>query len=92
VLGGRHRLEERLGVTDHAATEVAAGDDDPAVIVRAAHRVRGELSEVGIVLERVEGLVADDRLGGRDARRADGKLEDSAPFAVDGHTRRRGRA
>jgi hypothetical protein len=28
VLGGRHRLEERLGVTDHAPAEIAVGDDD----------------------------------------------------------------
>jgi hypothetical protein len=32
VLRGRHRIEKRLGVTDHAAAEIAARDDDPAVI------------------------------------------------------------
>jgi hypothetical protein len=71
VLGGRHRLEERLGVTDHAPAEIAAGDDDPAVIVRAPHRLRGEPSCVGVPLEHPERLLADDRLRDRDARRVD---------------------
>jgi hypothetical protein len=62
------------------------------VIVRAAHRVRGELSRLDVVLERVEGLVTDDRLGNRDARRADRKLEHSASLAVGGCRRRHGRA
>jgi hypothetical protein len=34
------------------------------------------------MLEHVEGLVADDRLGDRDAGRADRKLEHGASLAV----------
>jgi hypothetical protein len=37
------------------------------MIVRAAHRVRGEPSRVGVVLKRVEGVVADDRLADRES-------------------------
>jgi hypothetical protein len=65
VLGGRHRLEEPLGVADDAPAEIAARDDDPAVIVSAPHRIRGESSGVGVLLEDVQGLVADNRLRDR---------------------------
>src|SRR5215216_3403056 len=75
ALGDRHRLKERLGMANHAAAEIAARDDYPAMIVRAAHRIRGEPSRVGVVLKRVEGLVADDRLADRKSWRADRKLE-----------------
>jgi hypothetical protein len=82
ALGGRHRLEEGLRVADHAAAEVAARDDHPAVIVRAAHRVRGDAPRVGVALEHVEGLVVDDRLGDRQVGRGDRELEDRASLAV----------
>jgi hypothetical protein len=82
ALGGRHRLEERLCVADHAAAEIAARDDRPAVIVRAAHRVRGQLPCGGVALEHVEGLPVDDRLADRESWRADRKLEHRASLAV----------
>jgi hypothetical protein len=44
-------------MADHAAAEIAARDDRPAVIVRAAHRVRGGSPRVGVALEDGEGLV-----------------------------------
>jgi hypothetical protein len=91
VLAGRHRLEERLGVTDHAPAEIAAGDDDPTVIVRAPHRLRGEPSCVGVPLEHPERLLADDRLRDRDARRADRKLEHRASLPIGCCTQRHGR-
>jgi hypothetical protein len=82
ALGGGHRLEERFGMANHAAAEIAAREDYPAMIVRAAHRVSGEPSRVGVVLKRVEGVVADDRLADRESWRADRKLEHGASLAV----------
>jgi hypothetical protein len=82
ALGGGHRLKERLGMANHAAAEIAARDDHPATIVRAAHRVRREPSRVGVVLKRVERVVADDRLADRESWRADRKLEHRASLAV----------
>jgi hypothetical protein len=52
------------------------------MIVRAPHRVRGESACVGVALEHVEGLVADDRLGDRDVRRGDRELEHRASLTV----------
>jgi hypothetical protein len=91
LFGGRHRIEERLGVADHASAEIAARDDEPAVIVSALHRIRSEPSRVGVPLERGERLVADDRLRDRDSRRADRKLEHGASLAISCCRQRHGR-
>jgi len=69
-------------VADDAPAEIPARDDDPAVIVSAPHRVRGQSRCVGVALEHVEGLVVDDRLGDREVRCGDRELEHSASLAV----------
>jgi hypothetical protein len=69
-------------VADHAAAEIAARDDRPAVIVCAAHRVRGGSPRVGVALEHVEGLVVDNRPRDRQTRSGDRELEHRASLSV----------
>jgi hypothetical protein len=69
-------------MADHAAAEIAARDDRPAVIVRATHRVRGGSPRVRVALEHGEGLVVDDRPRDRQTRRGDRELEHRASLSV----------
>jgi hypothetical protein len=62
------------------------------MIVCAAHRVCDEPASAGVVLKRVEGRLADDRLGDREARRAGRELEHGASLVIGGRRRRHSRA
>jgi hypothetical protein len=61
------------------------------VLVSAPHRIRGEPSCLGVPLEHVEGVEADDRLRDGDLRRGDRKLEHGTSLSISCGGPRHGR-